>query len=125
MDADPTAARFLAALERRDFAAIGDCFAPDATFKALTPRQLREHVGPGDIAARYDFWFAKLERFELLEAEAVAISDRVRLRYRVRGRHPEHGWWINEHTAYAALSGGRIASLSLTCTGFRPTEPPA
>jgi hypothetical protein len=125
MDADATAARFFAALERRDFAAIAECFAEDARFAALTPKQLREQHGRDEAAARYESWFSGLERFELLEAEAVTITDRLRLRYRVRGRHPEHGWWVNEHTGYAVIREGLIGTMTLTCSGFRPAEPPS
>jgi hypothetical protein len=122
--ADPVSRRFLAALTDRDWAGIGECFAPDASFRALTPTRLRTMNGPDEAAARYEAWFDDLDGFEVLAADADVIADRTRLRYRVRGRHPEHGWWVNEHTAYGRVADGLITHLSLTCSGFRPAAEP-
>jgi ketosteroid isomerase-like protein len=115
--------RLLAAVADRDYDRIASCFEEDASFRVLTPGPLRELVGPQEAADRYRAWLA-LEDFELLESDAVAIADRVRIRYRFRGRDPEKGWQLNEHTGYAAVKDGRIASMILTCAGFRPTDPP-
>ena len=125
MSTAPVAQRFLAAVASRDGAALRSCFAPDASFRALTPAALRTMTGPGEAAERYDAWFGNLEGFEVLDADVTAIADRVRIRYLVRGRHPEHGWWLNEHTAYARIADDRITHLSLTCSGFRPVPAPA
>jgi SnoaL-like domain len=111
----------VAALGRRDWSTLTDCFAPDATLRALTPGPLREESGPQEAAARYAHWFGTLEEFEVLESDVVEIADRIRIRYRIRGCDPQHGWQENEHTAYAAVDGERIATMALTCTGFRPT----
>lgn len=125
MSAGPVAERFLAALARRDTAALGACFAPDASFRALTPKRLRTMTGPEEAAERYEAWFGNLDGFEVLAADVTEVADRLRLRYRIRGRHPEHGWWLNEHTAYARVADDRITHLSLTCSGFRPVAGPA
>lgn len=116
--------RLLAAIAARDWEAIASCFAPTAALRVLSPRGLREDAGPAAVAARYAYWFGNLERFEVLAADATPVADRLRLRYLVRGRHPEHGWWLNEHTAYARVEQGLIAEITLTCTGFRPAPPP-
>lgn len=116
--------RLLVAIAARDYEAVAGCFAEDATFRALTSGPLREHEGPAQAAERYRFWLEPLEGFEVLESDAVAIAGRVRVRYRFRGRDPKKGWQLNEHTAYAAVRGGRIESMILTCSGFRPTTPP-
>jgi hypothetical protein len=115
--------RLLAAIAARDGAAIAACFAEGAVLRVLSPRGLREDAGPAAVAARYAYWFENLDGFEVLEAEAAPVADRVRLRYLVRGRHPEHGWWENEHTAYARVEDGLLSEITLTCTGFRPAAP--
>ncbi len=120
----PVTTRLLEAIARRDQDGIRACFAPDATFTMLTPQRVREHTGPDEAADRYAFWLMPLEEFEVLDAEAVPVADRVRIRYRFRGRNPEKGWQENEHTGYATVDGDRIASLRLTCAGFRPVEAP-
>jgi ketosteroid isomerase-like protein len=117
--------RLLEAIAARDYERIADCFADDASFRVLTPGPLRELAGPVEAADRYRAWLDALERYEVLESDAVAIADRARIRYRFRGRDPEKGWQLNEHTGYAAVRDGRIASMILTCAGFRPTSPPS
>lgn len=117
--------RLLGGVAARDYERIAACFAEDASFRVLTPGPLRELAGSAEAAERYRAWLDPLEHFEVLESDAVAIADRVRIRYRFRGRDPEKGWQLNEHTGYAAVRNGRIASLILTCAGFRPTPAPS
>ena len=114
----------LDAIRSRDGARIASCFAPDAKLRALTPHRLREEDGPGAIAAQYAHWLEPLDSFAVVTGDVTPIADRIRLRYRFRGRDPVKGWQENEHTAYAAVSDGRVAALDLTCAGFRPAEPP-
>jgi SnoaL-like domain len=116
--------RLLAAITARDYDTIADCFADGGRFDVLTPHQLRRHATPAAAADRYRYWLDKLDGFEMLEQRAVPIADRLRIRYLFRGRDPGAGWQLNEHTAYAAVEDGRIASMTLTCAGFRPTSPP-
>lgn len=114
----------LAAIRARDYEAIASCFAPDASLRVLTPGPLREFTGPDEAAARFRYWLEPLAGLELLESDVDVIADRVRIRYRFRGRDPEKGWQLNEHTAYATTEDGRIAAMNVTCTGFRPTSAP-
>jgi len=114
----------LRAIRARDLERIGACFAPEARLRVLTPRDLREANGPEEIGARFRAWFS-LEPFSVIDGDVVQIADRVRLRYRFHGRDAVKGWQENEHTAYATVVDGRIAALNLTCSGFRPAEPPS
>lgn len=115
----------LAGIAERDYERIASCFAADAGFHVLTPKPLlREHAGPEEAAERYRLWLEPFEAFELLEGDAVEIADRVRVRYLFRGKDPEKGWQLNEHTGYAKIADGRIRSMTVTCTGFRPTQAP-
>lgn len=126
MDAVDVGRELVAAIAARDADRIAACFADDAVFWVLTPRpQLREHTGPEQAAERYTLWFGAMEGFEVLETDVAPVADRVRIRYLIRGRDPEHGWQVNDHTAYARVVGGRIRTLTLSCAGFRPTGAPA
>lgn len=116
--------RLLDAVAARDYDGIAACFAEDASLRVLTPGPVREHEGRAEAADRYRSWLESLEGYEVLESDATAIADRLRVRYRFRGHDPEKGWQLNEHTGYAAVRDGEIASLILTCSGFRPTAPP-
>jgi hypothetical protein len=114
----------LEAIRARDTGRIAACFTTDARLRALTPHELRELDGPDAIADRYRRWLEPLESFALVSGDVEPVADRVRLRYRFRGRDPVKGWQENEHTAYAAVVEGRVAALNLSCAGFRPSEPP-
>jgi hypothetical protein len=116
--------RLLDAIAARDYDAIETCFADDASFRVLTPGPLRDHEGHEEAAGRYRAWLDELEGYEVLESDVDVIADRVRIRYRFRGRDPEKGWQLNEHTGYAAVEDARIATMILTCAGFRPTTAP-
>ena len=111
------------AIVARDRDRIAASFTADARLRALTPHSLREETGPDAIARRYHVWLDSLEPFEVTASDVEQIADRVRLRYRFHGRDPEKGWQENEHTAYAEVVDGRIATLNLSCAGFRPSEP--
>lgn len=116
--------KLLDAIAALDYGRIEACFSEEADMRVLTPGPLREFEGAADTAGRFRFWLDRLEGFELLDADVEEIADRVRIRYRFRGRDPEKGWQVNEHTGYAKVKGGRIVSLNVTCTGFRPTPAP-
>jgi len=114
----------LDAIAVRDFGRIEECFDPDASLRVLTPGPLREFAGAVDAAGRFRHWFESLEGFELLDGDVEEIADRVRVRYRFRGRDAEKGWQLNEHTGYGKVVDGRFVALNVTCTGFRPTQAP-
>ena len=114
----------LEGIAARDPEAIAGCFAPGALLRALTPRQLREVSGREAIAQRYLAWLGSLDDFELLAGDTERVADRIRVRYRFRGTDPVKGPQENEHTAYAAVEGGHIVALDLTCAGFRPAGAP-
>jgi hypothetical protein len=116
--------KLLEAVAARDYGRIEDCFAENASMRVLTPGPLREFEGAADAAGRFRFWLESLEGFELLDGDVEDIADRVRIRYRFRGRDPEKGWQLNEHTGYAKVRSGRIRALNVTCAGFRPTKAP-
>ena len=124
MDDTAVVGELLEAIRARDTGRIAACFTTDARLRALTPHELRELDGPDAIADRYRRWLEPLESFALVSGDVEPIADRVRLRYRFRGRDPVKGWQENEHTAYAAVVEGRVAALNLSCAGFRPSEPP-
>ena len=116
--------KLLQAVQAPNWTAIARCFAPEASFRVLTPGPLRTFTGPEEAAERFRFWLEPLEEIEFLESDVEVIADRVRIRYRFRGRDPEKGWQLNEHTGYAEVEDGRIVTLNMTCAGFRPTTEP-
>ena len=116
--------KLLDAIAALDYRRIEECFSDDTLLRVLTPGPLREFEGAADATGRFRFWFEPLEDFELLDGDVEEIADRFRIRYRFRGRDPGKGWQLNEHTGYGKVTDGRIVSLNVTCTGFRPTSAP-
>ena len=116
------ASELLAGIAARDYARIESCFAPDVELRALTPHQLREEHGAAATVGRYREWLGSLDEFSVIDCDAVAVADRIRVRYHFHGRDPDKGWQENEHTAYAEVVGGVIIGLNLSCAGFRPAE---
>ena len=119
MDDVRVAERLLTAIRRRDWEAIGGCFAEDAVLRVLTPHRLRVEAGRDAIVARYRAWLG-LEECEVVSASAEVVADRVRVVYRFRGLDPAKGPQLNEHTGYGAVDDGALAFLNVSCAGFRP-----
>jgi hypothetical protein len=117
------AGSFLDGLAAQDFGRIGTALADDVRLRALLPAGLRQWTGAEASAAAFATWFGDTEDFELLEAAAGEVGDRLHLHWRIRlqaGRLGP-GWFTVEQQAYAAAgAGGRIGRLDLLCTGYRP-----
>ena len=115
---------FVEALTRRDFAAVEATLSPAVHFRGLLPSEVVEVQDPAAVVERLTAWFGAAERFEVQEASARAVADRMRVRYRFRLRPhpfvPESGWHVIEQLAFCQTADGKIAALNLLCTGFRP-----
>lgn len=123
VDEAPSTA-FVEALARQDFGAVEATLSPAVRFRGLLPSGVKELQDPAAVMERLTAWFGGAERFEVQEASAQAIADRVRIRYRFRLRPhpfvPESGWHVIEQQAFCQIEDGKIAALDLLCTGFRP-----
>lgn len=116
-------ARFLEALERRDYEALGCCFSSEATLRSIVPPGLREDDGRDAIAARFRLWTEGIDGFEVLQAASEPYADMLRLCWAVTGFDPNfHGGAraTFEQTAYAELDDGLITAMRLACSGRRP-----
>ena len=115
---------FVEALARRDFAAVEATLSPAVRFRALLPSGAMEWQGSGAVVERLTAWFGAAERFEVQEASAQPVADRMEVRYRFRLRPhpfvPESGWHVIEQQAFCEIADGKIVALDLLCTGFRP-----
>ena len=117
--------RFLEALERRDYEALGSCFAPEATLRAIVPPGLREADGREAIVARFRRWTEEVDDYEVLDAAASPYADLLRIRWVVSGLDRSSAGEARstfEQTAYAELDDGVIAAMRLACSGWRPAS---
>lgn len=115
----------LAALARRDFAAVEATLDPAVRFRALTPSRLYEAAGPAETASFPRRWFGDADSFELLAAGVSDVAGRQYLSYRFR-LHDEDGWQVIEQHAYVNVNPrtGTITTLDLLCSGFRTEDTP-
>jgi len=117
------ASAFLDSLAAQNFAQLGGALAADARMRALLPSGAWEWAGAEAIAKRFARWFGGTEDFELVEAAAGTVGDRLHLHWqlRLRAEWLGTGWFIVEQQAYADTGeDGRLARLDLLCTGYRP-----
>jgi hypothetical protein len=117
----------LEALTHRDFAALAEAVAPDATLTALVPRGPRVWDGTEGVRRAFDGWFADLTDYEIVDATIREVGSRLRLswRVRVRGERLGDGWYLVEQYLYADPDpSGRLRGLRLLCSGYCP-EPTA
>jgi hypothetical protein len=114
---------FLDGLAAQDFAQLGNALTRGARLRALLPSGPREWTGAEVIADRFARWFGGTQDFELVEAAAGTVADRLQLHWRLRLRAERlgPGWFIVEQQAYAdPREDGHLARLDLLCTGYRP-----
>ena len=111
--------RFVAAIAAQDQSALRDCFAPDAQFRALIPSGLKERNGASDAAALIARWFGDSTALELVDRRSVIVGDRVVLSYRFDGVEEGQPYAV-EQTLSCVMSGDKIQSADLLCSGFRP-----
>src|SRR3982074_2400570 len=75
---------FVEALARRDFGAVEATLSPAVRFRGLLPSGAMECEGSGAVVERLTAWFGAAEQFEVQEASAQPVADRMRGRYRFR-----------------------------------------
>jgi TusA-related sulfurtransferase len=121
---DVPSTTFVEALARRDFGAVEATLSPAVRFRGLLPSGAMECEGSGAVVERLTAWFGAAEQFEVQEASAQPVADRMRGQYRFRLRPhpfvPESGWQVIEQQAFCEIANGKIVALDLLCTGFRP-----
>jgi hypothetical protein len=113
-------ATLVAALAERDFGRLAGVLAPDVHMRALIPPGPVEASGAEAAAAKYASWFGRFDEVRLVRSDIYEVGDRLHVSYRLRVKEPDVAWKIVEQHLFCALDDGRIASLDLLCSGFRP-----
>ena len=124
-DASPAIAlgrRFIDAIVAHDWADLAACFAPDARFTAVIPKDnaFRDRSGPEAAARQLQAWFGDADVTELVSSEVEPMADRVKISYRIHEHEPD-GWYLVEQVAYADVSEAGFTAMNLACSGFRQT----
>jgi ketosteroid isomerase-like protein len=111
--------RLVQAIARQDEAALAECFAPDAEFRALIPSGLSERRGAAEAAALISRWFGDSTELDLLDSRSEEVGDRVHIAYRFAGVE-EGEAYVVEQQLYCTVADGEITRADLLCSGFRP-----
>jgi len=112
---------FVTALVERDFVKLEQTLCEDIRFRALVPPGFREREGAASARQLIQSWFGDVDIFDVQYLTVEAIGDCIHAGYRVRVR--EGGaWYLCEQHLFGQTSGGRIESLNLICSGFRPAQ---
>jgi hypothetical protein len=113
------ARRLVRAIAEQNEAALAECFAPDAEFRALTPYGLRERAGAIEAASLISTWFGDSTTLRLLDSRSEELSDRMHLSYKFEG--VEDGQpFVVEQQLYCTVAAGKVTRADLLCSGFRP-----
>ena len=113
------AERLVAGIAAQDEAAISACFAPDAEFRALTPRGVRERSGAAEAGALIARWFGDSTVLDLEDTRTGEVADRLYIAYRFTGVE-EGEPYVVEQQLYCDVHGGVIERADLLCSGFLP-----
>ena len=112
--------QFVEAIVAHDWEALAGCFAPDARFTAVVPKEdaFRDRAGREAAARQLQAWFGDADVTELVSSEVEPIADRVRIMYRIHEHEPD-GWYLIEQIAYATVGAEGFSEMNLACSGFR------
>jgi len=118
-----TSPAFLRAITDQDFAQLIGSLEPDATMRALLPGGMREWTGAESIGAAFARWFGDTSSYEALDTSLDGVGDLIALSWRLRlsaARFDAPAMVVEQHVYAAIGPTGRIARLSLMCSGFWP-----
>jgi hypothetical protein len=120
-DAGPSYAdRFVHSLATRDFASLGETFAPEVQFRALVPAGLREARSSSEARNYYQTCFSDLQLFQMVGHTIMPVAEnRIHFAYRlhfVQDGTPK----VVEQRVFITTGANGIEKLDLVCSGFLP-----
>ncbi|MFE7722446.1 nuclear transport factor 2 family protein [Nocardia rhizosphaerihabitans] len=120
----PVADLFLAALTRRDFAALTACLAPEVRLRGLIPPGPFDAVGPGPAVDRFRGWFGGPDDFTVLDAGSDHVGGKLALHWLVRMQpvHAPGAARVAEQRVFLTIEQDRITTIDLLCSGWQPAE---
>jgi hypothetical protein len=114
---------FLVALRSRDWERFGSLLHPRARMRALLSEGHFDFSSREEILAAFHGWYGDAQQFEPLSASVTIVGERLGVRYRFRARRPDaDGPEEIAQQVYFQVRRGRILSLDLICSGFRPAR---
>lgn len=118
---DKAVEAFILAVSKKYDSGLSAALTRDARFRGLTPNDEWDARSPDEIVKiLFGSWFDPHDEItNLISYDVHNLADRVGFIYRMRGTNPG-GDFIVEQQGYATLAeDGRIADISIVCSGFR------
>ena len=115
-------AQLIAAVAAQDAAALAECFASEAEFRALTPSGVRERTGAAETSALISQWFGDSSGLHLVGSDTAEVGDRLHISYRFAGVEDGAAYIVEQHL-FCTTGHGKIVRADLLCSGFRPPHP--
>ena len=114
---------FLAALGSRDFETLGSLLHPWARMRSLQWAGYVDYVGRDEILADLRGWFESGTELEVVATSLGIVGERLHVGYHYRVLRPGHEdrEEVEQHV-YFQLRNGRVLSLDLICSGYRPAN---
>ena len=117
---------FVNALVERDFERLGSLLAPTMRMRSLLAHGHEDFHGSHEVMPEFFGWFAGDHESEVLRTHVGVVGDRLLVSYHFRLNWPEpHGPVEIEQTGYMKVQDGKIVTIDLLCSGFRPAAPAA
>jgi 2-polyprenyl-6-methoxyphenol hydroxylase-like FAD-dependent oxidoreductase len=114
---------FLDAVGSRDFEALEALIHPRARMRSLQWDGHLDYVGREDIVDVFRGWYGDLDEHEVISTALSIVGERLHVGYHYRVLRPEHeGHEEVEQHVYFQVRNGRVLSLDLICSGYRPAS---
>jgi TusA-related sulfurtransferase len=119
----PAVSGFVAALATRQRSALLESLDDDVRLRALLPRRDVDLTGSPGVADELLGWFAEVPHIAPLETRVEPMGDlwHAGYRWQLDGLVPT---LLVEQQAYCTVANGRITTIRLVCSGFRPVSGP-
>jgi len=118
MNEHPQAAAIAAAVAARDSNQLAAAVTDTVRLRALLPGGPVEEHGRDAVVARFGGWFAGMDTVDLVASAGEAVADRLLIHYRLDVARGSTRWAVTQ-TAVCKVTGGRLATIDLLCSGFR------
>ena len=112
---------WLEALADRDPGRLAAVLADGVRLRALLPSGLVDLTGRDALLAEFKRWFDGMDLVRMADATAQPFSDRLLLHYELELAKGDQRWIVAQ-SVVSVVREGRLETLDLVCTGFRPPE---
>lgn len=122
--AGDVASRYVAGLAGKDTDALLALFAPDVSFRGMTPGRFWEAATPEQVVHDVLYhWFDPNDEIEAVESvEHGRVGRRQRVDYRLRVRNPDGRYDVEQRAYFDLDDTGRITRMNAVCAGFQPVS---